>query len=390
MPIHPPPTSSPGQTLEQLPTPCLILDQARFERNAGRMRDRIAALGVRFRPHLKTAKSIEVARRVMASPEGPAMVSTLREADYFAARGVKDLIYGVGIAPGKLDALGAIRRRHGVDLALILDSAEQARAVAAWSEEHRDPLPALIEIDADGHRSGVAPDETGRLVAIGRILGAGQAELRGVLTHAGASYALHGPAALQAAAQAERDAVVGCAGILRAAGLPCPVVSCGSTPTATFARDLSGVTEVRAGVYMFGDLVQAGIGSCAVDDIALSVLTTVIGHQRAKGWLIVDAGWMALSRDRGTAGQAIDQGYGLVCTEAGQICPGLVVLDVNQEHGIIGARTASGGAVPDLPIGSRLRILPNHACATAAQYDRYLVLAEGSHLVSAWPRINGW
>ena len=150
------------------------------------------------------------------------------------------------------------------------------------------------------------------------------------------------------------------------------------------------MTEVRAGVYMFGDLVQAGIGSCAVDDIALSVLTTVIGHQRAKGWLIVDAGWMALSRDRGTAGQAIDQGYGLVCTEAGQICPDLVVLDVNQEHGIIGARTASGGAVPDLPIGSRLRILPNHACATAAQYDRYLVLAEGSHLVSPWPRINGW
>jgi D-serine deaminase-like pyridoxal phosphate-dependent protein len=318
------------------------------------------------------------------------MVSTLREADYFATNGVKDLIYGVGIAPGKIDPLGAIRRRHGADLALILDSIEQAEAVAGWSAAHAHPLPALIEIDADGHRSGVEPQDAERLVAIGRVLAEGGAELRGVLAHAGASYSLHVPAEIEAASAAERDAVVTSAGVLRAAGLPCPVVSVGSTPTATFARDLEGVTEVRAGVFMFGDLVQAGVGSCRPDDIALSVLTTVIGHQRAKGWVIVDAGWMALSRDRGTSRQAVDQGYGLVCTEAGQIYPDLLVLDANQEHGIIGARPGSAAAPPELPIGSRLRILTNHACATAAPYDRYHVLAEDSSPVAQWPRINGW
>src|SRR3546814_5431242 len=123
--------------------------------------------------------------------------------------------------------------------------------------------------------------------------------------------------------------------MLRDAGLPCPVVSVGSSPTAHFARNLDGVTEVRAGVYVFFDLVMAGIGVCTLDDIALSVLTTVIGHQHDKGWIIVDAGWMALSRDRGTQSQRVDQGYGVVCDEAGSPLPGLLVTGANQEHGIV-------------------------------------------------------
>ncbi len=376
--------------LTHLQTPCLLLEQSRFERNVERMQAHLAALGVRFRPHLKTAKSIEAARRVMLAPDGPGMVSTLREADYFAGQGVRDLIYGVGIAPAKLDQLGAIRARHGADLALILDSIEQADAVAAWSRAHAQRLPALIEIDADGHRSGVLPSDRQRLVAIGQALHRGGAELRGVLTHAGGSYALHRAEDIAAAAVAERDAVVGSAACLRAADLPCPVISLGSTPTATFAKDLSGVTEVRAGVFMFGDLVQAGIGACTTDDIALSVLATVIGHQRSKGWTIVDAGWMALSRDRGTSRQAVDQGYGVVCDAAGSVYPELIVLDANQEHGIIGIRPGAVGTAPDLPLGSLVRILPNHACATAAPYDCYHVLAADGAVAAAWPRINGW
>ncbi len=390
LPNQPGPSPTRPLRFDHLPTPSLLLDQDRFERNVRRMRTHLAQLGVGFRPHLKTAKSIAVARRVMETPDGPGMVSTLHEADYFAGQGVRDLIYGVGIAPGKLDALGAIRRRHGVDLALILDSPEQAEAVAAWSVAQAHRLPALIEIDSDGHRSGVLPADRDRLVAIGRALHQGGAELRGVLTHAGGSYALHRPEDLAAAAVAERDAVVGCAALLRAADLPCPVISLGSTPTATFAKDLSGVTEVRAGVFMFGDLVQAGIGACKTDDIALSVLTTVIGHQRAKGWTIVDAGWMALSRDRGTARQAVDQGYGLVCDADGGPYSDLLLLDANQEHGIIGVRPGSNRQPPDLPLGSLVRILPNHACATAAQYDRYHVLAADGAVAAVWPRINGW
>lgn len=376
--------------LDALSTPSLLLDQRRLDRNIAGMRAHLAALGVGFRPHLKTAKSFDVAVRVMDTANGPAIVSTLREAAYFAERGVRDLLYGVGVAPQKLDEVGAIRSRYGVDLAVIADSVAQAEAVARWSKANAHPLPVLIEIDADGHRSGVRPDDAETLVAIGRALHEGGAVLRGVLTHAGGSYALSRPDDLAAAAVAERDAVVGAAAILRAAGLPCAVVSMGSTPTARFARDLTGVTEVRAGVFMFGDLVQAGIGSCGIDDIAVSVLTTVIGHQRAKGWIIVDAGWMALSRDRGTGRQAVDQFYGVVCDLAGMPIPDLVVIDANQEHGIVSVRPGSKGSLPDLPVGARLRILPNHACATAAPYDAYHIMGAAGDVVAQWPRISGW
>ena len=379
-----------SRALDELPTPSLLLDQPRFERNLARMRDHLAPFGVSFRPHLKTAKSIDAARRAVSQPDGPGMVSTLEEAEYFAGHGIRDLTYGVGIAPRKLDRVARIRRQHGADLAILLDSLEQADAVAAWCAAEAHPLPVLIEVDADGHRAGVKPEDAETLVAIGRRLQQGGAELRGVLTHAGGSYALSRPADLQAAAAAERLAAVSGAETLRAAGLPCPVVSIGSTPTALFATDLRGVTEVRAGVYMFGDLVQAGIGSCTVDDIAVSVLASVIGHQRAKGWTLIDAGWMALSRDRGTSGQQLDQGYGLVCDAAGRPYPDLLVTEANQEHGIVALRPGSAGTAPDLPLGTLLRILPNHACATAAQHGSYHVLDQDGAVVAEWPRFGGW
>ncbi len=377
------------QTLETLQTPCLLLDQGRLRTNVSRMKDRLAWLGAAFRPHLKTAKSLDVARIAMTSPEGPAMVSTLREAEYFAEGGVRDLVYGVGLAPGKLARVSAIRA-SGVDLAVILDSIDQAEALVAHVRDTGDRVPVLIEVDADGHRSGISSDDGVTLVAIGRCLVEGGAVLRGVLLHAGDSYSLNDPQALAAAAENERAAAVKAAEILRSAGLPCPVVSVGSTPTARFAHDLTGVTEVRAGVFMFGDLFQAGVGSVAMEDIALSVLATVIGHQRLKGWIIVDAGWIALSRDRGTAKQAVDQGYGVVCDPSGRPYPDLIVTDANQEHGIVAVGRGSTAALPDLPVGSRVRILPNHACATGAQHDRYHAL-EGDGVVGAvWPRINGW
>jgi D-serine deaminase-like pyridoxal phosphate-dependent protein len=190
-------------------------------------------------------------------------------------------------------------------------------------------------------------------------------------------------------AEVERRSVVNAAAILREAGLACPVLSVGSTPTAHSATDLTGVTEVRAGVFVFFDLVMAGVGVCQVDDIAVSVLATVIGHQREKGWILVDAGWMALSQDRGTRRQDVDQGYGLVCDITGKPYGDLVV--ANQEHGIITVRPGSGGVLPDLAIGDRVRILPNHACATGAQHRSYHVVRGTSDQVEAeWPRFGGW
>ncbi len=382
-------TRATATTLQDLETPCLVLDAERLERNVERLRARLDTLGVGLRPHLKTCKSVEVARRVMTLPSGPATVSTLKEAEHFAAAGVRDMIYAVGIAPAKLAQVLALRAT-GVDIAVLLDTVAQAQAVAAASREAGRPIPALIEIDCDGHRSGVRPNDTERLLAIGRALVQG-AELRGVLTHAGGSYAARGADALRQCAEDERRGVVDAAAVLRGAGLPCPVVSLGSTPTAHSATDLTGVTEVRAGVFVFFDLVMAGIGVCRVQDIALSVLATVIGHQRDKGWILIDAGWMAMSQDRGTAKQAVNQGYGLVCDLAGTPYTDLIVADANQEHGIVTVRPGSAAALPELAIGDRVRILPNHACATGAQHRGYHVVRGSAATVEAeWPRFGGW
>ncbi|WP_439561924.1 alanine racemase [Roseinatronobacter sp.] len=364
-----------------MPTPALLLDEKRMMQNIARLARRAERLGVSLRPHVKTAKSVDVARRLTGGASGPITVSTLAEAEVFFDAGHYDILYAVGIAPQKLERVQALRAR-GCDLVVILDCDAQAQAVV------QSDVPALIEIDSDGHRGGLRPDDPS-LVRIGRTLHDAGC-LRGVITHAGESYTVRGVAAHADFAELERKAAVSAVGALHDAGLPCPVVSVGSTPTAHAARDLIGVTELRAGVYMFFDLVMAGIDVCAVDDIAISVLTTVIGHQPAKGWTMIDAGWMALSRDRGTAAQDVDQGYGLICDVNGNVLPDLIVSSANQEHGIISHRSGVDGAMPYMPVGTRLRILPNHACATAAQHDRYNVLPQDGGPMQIWPRFGGW
>ena len=374
--------------LADVETPALVLNVPVMDANIARMRRRLASLGVAFRPHLKTAKSIDVARRMFDGAPGAATVSTLKEAEYFAGHGFTDLLYAVGITPGKLAHVANLRAR-GTDLKIILDNTAAAQAVATHAQANDAPLPTLIEIDCDGHRSGVR-HESDELITIARILHDAGC-LAGVMTHAGASYDCRSVDAIRASAEQERSRTVGAADRLRSAGLPCAIVSVGSSPTATYAERLDGVTEVRAGVFVFFDLVMAGIGVCRVEDIALSVLTTVIGHQREKGWVISDAGWMAMSRDRGTEKQAVDQGYGLVCDAAGRAIDGLIMRGANQEHGIIAHRSGDPAATPMLPLGTRLRILPNHACATGAQHDRYLAVQGASGAISSiWPRFSGW
>jgi D-serine deaminase-like pyridoxal phosphate-dependent protein len=135
---------------------------------------------------------------------------------------------------------------------------------------------------------------------------------------------------------------------------------------------------------------MTGLGVCNIDDIAISVLTSVIGHQKQRGWIITDAGWMALSRDRGTAVQKVDQKYGVVCDINGIPMSDLVVWSTNQEHGIIIDRSGKGINWDRLKIGSIVRILPNHACATAAMFDRYYVTDGTTQITDIWHRINGW
>jgi D-serine deaminase-like pyridoxal phosphate-dependent protein len=370
--------------LDRLDTPALVLDAARLERNCGRMRERIHAQGVALRPHVKTAKSVEVVQRALDAPAGPITVSTLREAEYFFDHGFRDILYAVGMVPSKVARLAALTKR-GARVSAIVDDAAAARELVHAAQGAGVRIPTLIEIDSDGHRSGVRPGDP-RLVEVATALGPSMA---GVMTHAGESYNCTSPEAIREMAARERGAVLESAALLGKAGIGCPVVSVGSTPTATFAQSFDGVTEVRTGVYVFHDLVMAGLGVCSIDDIALSVLASVIGYQREKNWLLVDAGWMAMSRDRGTQRQAVDQGYGLVCDVEGRPLDDMIMSDANQEHGIITRRDRGPIDFARFPIVSRLRILPNHACATAAQHAEYQVLREDGSL-DVWERFSGW
>jgi D-serine deaminase-like pyridoxal phosphate-dependent protein len=371
-----------------LDTPSAVVDVGRMQRNIARMQERMNALGVRFRPHVKTSKSLPVAQAQLAAGAQGITVSTLKEAEQFFGAGIKDILYAVCVAPAKLRQVLRLRR-EGCDLKIITDSVAGAQAIAAFGREQGEVFSVWIEIDVDGHRSGIPP-EGEALLAVARALHEGGMKLGGVMAHAGSSYDFDDPESLQRIAEQERSGTVRAAQRIRDAGLPCAVVSVGSTPTALSAKHLDGVTEVRAGVYVFFDLVMRNVGVCTFDDIAMSVLTSVIGHQEDKGWAIVDAGWMAMSRDRGTEKQKRDFGYGQVCTEDGAPIEGYVVSGANQEHGIV---SLANGVDKDIasrfPVGTRLRILPNHACATAAQHPEYHAIFKDGH-VETWPRFYGW
>lgn len=374
--------------ISTLSTPSALIDVPRMHSNIARMQSRLDRMGVRFRPHVKTTKCQQVAQAQIAAGAQGVTVSTLKEAEQFFQSGITDIVYAVGIIPTKLPQALSLRRA-GCDLKIIADSMQAAQAVVAFGKEHDERFEVWIEVDVDDHRSGIKPDDD-LLINVGHTLVDGGMNLGGVLAHAGSSYEFNTEEALVAMAEQERSRTVGAAERLRAAGLPCPVVSVGSTPTALSAERLDGITEVRAGVYVFFDLVMHNVGVCSLSEIALSVLTTVIGHQEEKGWAIVDAGWMALSRDRGTQKQHKDFGYGQVCTVDGEVLGSYQVSGANQEHGIISSVAGADTSIAErFPIGTKLRILPNHACATGAQHPEYkAVTADGN--AQTWPRFYGW
>ena len=377
-----------SQTIDDLPTPALILDRAILDRNLKRMSERLRAAGVLLRPHLKTAKSVQIGRKAVAGHDGRITVSTLAEARYFAEGGFTDILYGVGIVPSKLPAVSELRRQ-GVNLRVVTDNLAVAKALRA-AATNGESFSVLIEIDSGAGRAGLPYPELSGLLDIARVLhGAPGIELAGVMTHAGHSYHQSTPDGIAAVAEQERQAIVGAADRLRAAGIPCPIVSAGSTPTATHSRDFTGITEMRPGVYVFNDLDQEYIGSCGAGDLALSVLASVIGHYPHRNQVLVDAGALALSKDISAQEFKPQVGYGTIVDAPARH---MAVVECSQEHGFVGAEEP----IPygNLPIGSRVRILPNHACITAAAYDRYYVvdseLDGGKSVVDVYDRINGW
>jgi len=370
-------------------TPCLILDRERLGKNAKRFLDIAKGHKVALRTHLKTVKSVAVAKILTDNdPTAKITVSTLLEAEYFSSYGFKDILYAVGIGPNKFARVAALQNRHAARIMLITDNVPMAHSAAAFAGIHGVSFDFLIEIDSGDHRSGVLPDSDS-LLEVAQVLHDSKAiNLCGVLTHAGQSYSSNDKQAIAEIAEHERAAVVMAADRLMDMGVNSQVISMGSTPTVACARDLTGITEVRCGVYPFFDLDQYGRGICGYEDMALSVLATVTGHQREAGHLIIDAGGLALSKDISAQRFLPDAGYGYVCNaQSLERYLGLSVTALSQEHGKVAVRDAV--LFDQLPIGAQLRVLPNHACFTAAAYPDYQLLERGE-LTACWPRVNGW
>lgn len=380
-------------SLGNIRTPALVLNRSVLERNCKAMADRAVRLGVNLRPHLKTAKSAEVARIATFGQQGGISVSTLAEAEYFAAHGFRDQTYAVGIEVGKVDALQGIQQIHGAKVTIITDSVDVISKVAARARAIGATFPLLIEIDCGGGRGGVRPDapavlEIANLAAINSDV----ISLCGVLTHAGQSYHVNDLSAIRAVAETERSSAVRAADRLREAGFHISTVSVGSTPTAVCAQSLTGITEIRPGVYTFFDLDQVAREICDFSDIAISVLATVIGHNQSSERVLIDAGALALSKDTSASHLRDDMGYGLVIKD-GSDAPltGVFVAEVHQEHGLIATNGDLQALFRALPIGSRVRVLPHHACMTAAPYDNYYVVRNASSGYEAiWSKARGW
>jgi D-serine deaminase-like pyridoxal phosphate-dependent protein len=374
--------------LSEAETPRLLLDPRRLQRNIDAMAARCEKLGVTLRPHLKTPKSLQVANLAIPDKTAPITVSTLKEAEYFAQGGYTDILCAAASTPLKIGRAAKIQKDTGAQIILVTDSVELVQEADARAREAGAEFAFLLEIDCGEHRSGIQTASDDLQAVAAALNGARNISLAGVLTHAGHSYGYSKPDHIADVAEAERSAAVTSAQTLRDAGHACAIVSVGSTPTVLHAAQLEGVTEVRAGVYLFQDLAQYSKGICRLDDIAVTVLATVIGHNRAGKALVLDAGALALSKDISANAFLPDARYGYVCDALTvEHFNGLSVRDVYQEHGMV--------PVPDeswftrLPIGSQVRVMPNHTCITCAAYDAYDVVKNGE-IVDQWPRINGW
>ena len=371
--------------LQTIKTPSLVLDVGRVRRNAEAMSARIRTLGASLRPHVKTHKCVEVARIQTAGAPGRLTVSTLAEARAFAAHGFTDITYAVPVEPGKF-AEAIELSRLCERLALITDDPSIPPPLDEAARRAGVTLDLFLKVDCGYHRCGVEPDRPEALEIPRLISDARNLRFRGILTHAGHSYHAGSPEELLRIARRERDVMVEFAARLRSDGIEVPTVSVGSTPTATHVDHLDGVDEARPGNYIFFDAFQATLGSCSFADCALTVLSAVVHRDRARRKVVLDAGAIALSKDRGPVELDPACGFGRVLDLEGRDL-GLRVESVSQEHGAV---SVEDGALFDaLRVGARVRVLANHSCLAAAQHAHYHVL-EAERVVDRWQIHGGW
>ena len=340
--------------IDELPTPCVLVDLDALERNVARMAARARAAGVRLRPHAKTHKVVEIARMQLRAGAAGLSVAKTSEAEVFVAAGVDDLFVAYPVV-GQDKARRLLALAERARIAVGVDSEAGARTLGEVFRAAGRRLDVLLKVDVGYHRVGVAPDRAVEMA--GRIADEPGLRLRGLFTHAGHGYSAEDPSGVAAVALAEGETLVRVAQEARAAGLPIDEVSVGSTPTAFRAMAVPGVTECRPGNYVYHDASQVQLGTCGLEDCALTVLATVVSVP-APERAVVDAGSKTLSSDplRPRPG-----GHGLILGRRSRI------QRLSEEHGAI-------DVVPgeSFRVGERVRILPNHACVVANLHDRVL------------------
>lgn len=371
--------------LQTIKTPSLVLDIERVTRNAERIGGRVRDFGARLRPHVKTHKCIEVARIQTRGSSGAITVSTLAEARAFLAHGFNDILYAVPIEPGKFDESCELAKRCE-RFSLITDDTETPTLLNDAARRAGVKLDLFLKVDCGYHRCGVEPTSREAFEIPQQIVDASHLRFAGILTHAGHSYRCRSKEELLRTARHERDLMTSFAAELRARSLPVETVSIGSTPTITNVDHLGGIGEARPGNYIFFDAFQATLGSCRLEDCALTVLAAVVHRDRIRRKVVIDAGAIALSKDRGAVEFDATCGYGQVFDVEGNDL-GLRVGSLSQEHGEVIVQDEK--IFDQLKVGTRLRILANHSCLAAAQHSHYHVLEDG-RIVDRWEIQRGW
>lgn len=351
----------------EVETPEILVDRDVLERNIAHMAEAVRRRGLQLRPHAKTHKIAEIARRQLAAGAVGLTVATLGEAEYFAAQGVDDLFIAYPLWTGPSQGRRIRRLQETARLAVGTDSAEAAHALAAHLGEAADRIEVLVELDSGHHRSGVTPTEA---VDVARAAVEAGLRVAGVFSFPGHSYAPGRPA--EAAAQ-EHRVLVEAAELLGRAGIDVRRLSGGSTPSALLT-EAGGATEVRPGVYVFGDAQQLELDRCGWEDIALTVAATVVsrhdGDAGSPRRIVLDSGSKVLGGDR----PAWSTGYGRIMGR-----PQARITALSEHHA-----TVTWPQDEELPaLGERLRVVPNHVCLAVNMVDEVAVVRDG-RVVERW------
>jgi D-serine deaminase-like pyridoxal phosphate-dependent protein len=344
--------------LAQVETPAALVDLDRARENAGRVVDYLSKHGLTWRPHVKTHKSLTLARIQLESGASGLTVATLHEAEVMSTLEADLLLAHPPVGRGKETRLSRFLETR--TLSVALDSRASLETVARAGQSAGRTVPILVEIDVGMGRVGTVTEQAALDLAR-NAEESPHTSFRGILFYPGH---IRTPAADQGQALAAvGDRLSRVLDVLRGADLPPAVVSGGSTPTLWQSHRIPGVTEVRAGTCIFHDRDTLALGVCSEDQIAYRILASVVSTA-VPGQAVVDAGSKALAKESFRSG---GQGFGRVWDH-----PEVVVRSVSEEHGILDLSQTDW--VPE--VGDLISILPNHVCVSVNLQDRLLATTE--------------